>query len=488
MLFEAFRARAAALPATSGLRTREDFQSYQQLVERAERAAGVLAARGVEPGMAVALLIPNSPDFFVAVQACFAVGAVAVPVGLSSSPRELDWVRQSCGIGAAVAAPNSREAALHLAGDTGMPVIEATADGLFAAAAPRPELPPVSAEANAAYLFSSGSTGRAKVVPHTHAELHANGIATTGGLKLTPDDVILNALPGHHAFGFMNAMTEALAGGATTLFWSDPQPLLMSRDRLLATLVAQGVTVLPGVPFLFDTLVGSTEAVDIGHLRLVYSSGVGMRRPVYDRFRERFGLPIRQAYGSTETGHIAANLSADEALWDSVGLPVGEVTIEILPIDGTVAPGTGEILIRSPATTRGYLDNDSANAATFVGGGFLSGDLGRVDEHGHVFITGRSKLILEVSGQKIDPVEIEDVLAAHPAVEEAVVVGVPNPRTGEQRLKAVVVRRGEATADALLRHSRGLLSAHKVPEFIEFRDQIPRSAAGKVLRGKLMED
>jgi long-chain acyl-CoA synthetase len=488
MLFEALRTRAAQLPPTSGLRYRGEFQSYASLAERAERAAGVLTARGVAPGTAVALLIPNSPDLFVAVEACFAIGAIAVPVGLLASARELEWVRQSCGIGAVVAVPAAHEAATALAGDSGVPVIEATATDLFATDAVPAALSAIPAEAAAAYLFSSGSTGRPKVVPHTHAELHANGIATTGGLQLSPDDVILNALPGHHAFGFMNAMSEAVAGGATTLFWSDPQPLLMSRDRLLATLVAEGVTVLPGVPFLFDTLAGSSEAIDIGGLRLVYSSGVGMRRPVYDRFHDRFGVRIRQAYGSTETGHIAANLSPDEGLWDSVGLPVGEVKIDILPTESAVAPGIGEILIRSPATTRGYLDNASANASAFVNGGFLSGDLGRLDADGHVFITGRSKLILEVSGQKVDPIEIEDVLAAHPAVEEAVVVGVPNPRTGEQRLKAVVVRRGEATAETLLRHSRGLLSAHKVPELIEFRDQIPRSAAGKVLRGKLMED
>jgi len=213
-----------------------------------------------------------------------------------------------------------------------------------------------------------------------------------------------------------------------------------------------------------------------------------MRRPVYERFGDRFGIRVRQAYGSTETGFIAANMSADTGLWDSVGPPVDQVTIEILPTESATAHGAGEILIRSPSITRGYLDNAPANAASFVDGGFLSGDLGRLDGDGNVFITGRSKLILEVAGHKVDPIEIEDVLAAHPAVEEAVVVGVPNPRTGEQRLKAVVVLRGEVTADALLRHGRGLLSAHKVPETIEFRDQIPRSAAGKVLRGKLMED
>lgn len=488
MLFEAFKARAGSLPATSGLRFKGETHSYVSLVERAERAAGVLLSRGIAPGTTVALLIPNSPDLFTAAYALFAIGAIAVPIGLLSSHRELEWAAESCHFGAIVAAPQANEIAAQLVGGHAIPMIAATADDLFAPNAPLPNLPTVDATADAAYLFSSGSTGRPKVVPHTHAELDANGKATTGGLKLTPDDVILNALPGHHAFGFMNAQSEAVTAGASTLYWSDPQPLMLSRSRLLAALEAEQVTVLPGVPFLFDTLAGSTDDADMSRLRLIYSSGVAMRRPVYDRFHERFGVRIHQAYGSTETGHIATNLSEDETLWDSVGLPVGDVKVDVLPSESTTVPGMGEILITSPATTRGYLDNETANRAAFVQGGFLSGDLGRIDANGNVFVTGRSKLILEVGGHKVDPIEIEDVLAAHPAVEEAVVVGVPNPRTGEQRLKAVIVKRADTNADVLLRHSRGLLSAHKVPELIEFRDQIPRSAAGKVLRGKLMED
>jgi acyl-CoA synthetase (AMP-forming)/AMP-acid ligase II len=487
MLFEAFKTVAASVPAGSGLRIRGQTHRYHALVERTEKAATILLERGVTPGMRVALLLPNSPDLFVAAYALFAIGAVAVPLSAMATPRELAMAAQSCGIGAIVMLPAATTAAEAIDPTGRMPRLLATDDDLFAPRSPA-TLAPVPGDTDAVYLFSSGSTGRPKVVPHTHAEMHANGIATTGGLRFTPDDVILNALPGHHAFGFMNAHFEAIAGGATTLYWSDPQPLLLSRGRLLAALEAEGITVLPGVPFLFDALAGIDSAAS-PRLRLCYSSGVGLRRPVYDRFHDRFGIGIRQAYGSTETGHIAVNSAPDgKERWDSVGRPVGEVTVEVRPSENALLSGSGELLIRSPALTRGYLDAPVANGTAFVDGGFLSGDLGRIDADGNVYITGRSKLILEVAGQKVDPIEIEDVLAAHPAVAEAVVVGVPAPRTGEQRLKAVIVKRAEETPEALLRHCRALLSAHKIPELIEFRDEIPRSAAGKILRGKLMED
>ena len=117
----------------------------------------------------------------------------------------------------------------------------------------------------------------------------------------------------------------------------------------------------------------------------------------------------------------------------------------------------------------------------------MTGDLGKIGDNGHLYLTGRIKLIVEVSGMKVDPIEVEDVLMGHPAVAEAVVIGVPDPRTGEQRLKAVVVRRDDETADAIIKYSRTKLTPHKVPTLLEFRDEIPKNGAGKILRGQLME-
>ena len=159
----------------------------------------------------------------------------------------------------------------------------------------------------------------------------------------------------------------------------------------------------------------------------------------------------------------------------------------MFPYEGSSDPSIGELLISSPAVTRGYLDNPEASKASFRNGAWVSGDLGRIDADGNLFITGRKKLMVDVAGLKVDPVEVEDVLMLHPAVAEVVVIGIPDPRTGEQRLKAVVVKKSEETADALVRYAREHLSAHKVPYVVEFIDAIPRSPTGKVLRGKLLD-
>jgi long-chain acyl-CoA synthetase len=166
---------------------------------------------------------------------------------------------------------------------------------------------------------------------------------------------------------------------------------------------------------------------------------------------------------------------------------VGDVRVELLPAEESSDPAVGELLITSSAVTKGYLNNPEANLNSFKDGGWLSGDLARMDADGNIYMVGRKKLIVAVAGQKVDPIEVEDVLMGHPAVAEAVVVGIPDPRTGEQRLKAVVVKKSEESAEALVAYVRSRLSAHKVPYIVEFIDALPRSVTGKVLRGKLIE-
>jgi long-chain acyl-CoA synthetase len=193
-------------------------------------------------------------------------------------------------------------------------------------------------------------------------------------------------------------------------------------------------------------------------------------------FGERFGMPLRQAYGCTEAGHVAFNRAGDpEPSWDSVGRPVGDTRVEVVPVENPFGADHGALVFHSSSLTKGYLHEPATNEMSFRNGLFLT-----------VYIRGRSKLIVEVAGHKIDPLEVEDVLAQHPDVAEAVVVGVPSRRTGEQELKAVVVRDGDVTPEALIRFCRARLAIQKVPSIVEFIDAIPRSATGKILRGRLM--
>jgi len=287
--------------------------------------------------------------------------------------------------------------------------------------------------------------------------------------------------------GFLSAMYMAFSN-ASTFYWSDPQPFAFSKGRFAQAIAENGVTLLMGVPFMFDALANLKEDVDFSGLRTASSGAIAMREEVFRNFKSRFGMEITQGYGSTECLAIAVNYGDRAGVpWDSVGPPVNGLEIWIEPVDNPFGPGFGEVVVSAPWVTKGYLDAAETNSSTIRNGRFYTGDLGGIDENGLLFIKGRLKLLIEVAGHKVDPFEIEELLLAHPAVAEVAVVGVPDPRTHEQRLKAVVVRKDETSPEALIRYCRERLSSEKVPGIVEFRDELPKSAAGKVLRGKLME-
>lgn len=477
-------------PATSGLRAGGVFHSYAQLAERAEWLGAGFGDRGISSGEAVGILLPNGPELFAVAYGLFGIGAVAVPLSIHAPAPELAAACKRARVKALVVREDLAPLAERI--DASLPVFisgGATVNSLetLATALPGRRAEP-SGNAAALYLFSSGSTGQPKVVPHTHAEMLANAGATAVDFGLGGDDVVFNNLPGNHAMGFLNSVFEVPQAGASTFYFSDPAPLLLARGRLLESLATERVTVLPGVPFMFDALAAATGEADLSSVRLTYSAGIGLKRAIFDRFEARYGLAIRQAYGCTEAGHVAFNRAEDpEPIWDSVGLPVGDTVVEVIPSENALGDDVGELAFHCSSLTKGYLGQERLNASAFADGRFLTGDLGRIDAAGNVYIKGRSKLIVEVSGHKVDPLEIEEVVSHHPAVSEVVVVGVPEPRTGEQRLRMFVVRAGDATQAELIAFCRERLSPQKVPASVEFIDSIPKSASGKVLRGKLIE-
>jgi long-chain acyl-CoA synthetase len=231
------------------------------------------------------------------------------------------------------------------------------------------------------------------------------------------------------------------------------------------------------------------KAADVSSLRLCFSAGTALPRSTFEAFGERFGVLVRQLYGSTETTVIAANLSADPvATFESVGRPVAGVDVAIVDDEGAPLPvgETGEITVASPAATQGYAEMPELNEVAFRDGHFFTGDLGRLDEDGLLYVVGRKKLLIETGGFKVDPIEVEAVIDDHPAVAESVVVGVETEIPGEQRVKAVVVRAGECEERELVAFCRERLANFKLPQSVEFRDEIPKSPLGKVLRKYLV--
>ena len=488
MIFDHLLDIAGRAPTSSGLQQGEQFQPYADIARRVERLAAGLAARGLGQGSVVGLLIPNSPDIFIVAHALFAIGAIAMPLGTTATRAELAGLARKSGLAAVFASPAHRAAAEHLIADVAPNApLFLTIDLATLEQATTTALPKLSANTPALYLSSSGSTGLPKIVPHTHAALIADGVRTSTAWDLQPNDVVINILPSNFAMGFMLGAMDALTRSATTFYWSDPLPLALSRRKLIEAMARHKVTFVGAVPAMYDIIAAQSGDFDLSALRTAFSGGAALKRPTFDAVRARFGITLRQAYGSTEAIMVSHNSSADpDAAWASVGRPAGDAQVRIAPYETELGPDVGELLIRSSSMMAGYLGDEAANAQAFDDGWFRSGDLASLDGEGRIFIRGRSKLLIEVSGFKIDPIEVEETLAAHPSVTDAAIVGVPDTRSGN-RLRAYIVRRDTVSEDDLIRHVRAQLSTQKVPAEVAFLDALPRSPTGKLLRGKLKE-
>lgn len=481
LLYEAARARPAHTAIVHGDRRLD----YFELTERVERLAHGLAARGIRAGDAVALLMGNTPAWIECFLAVTGLGAVAVPLNPQFKRDEVEFCFRACGVRAAIGDAQSTPLCERIAADFEVPLqLITTAPGRPDAVSPEALIAgnaPLALESRGPdeelmQQFSSGSTGRPKRLARTHAQCCAESRAYTW---VGPEDRVFCAVPLFHTYGFGCCLLATLRAGATLVLMDEPNPFVLTRTRALALLEDERATVFPGVPFHFRLLAEAPGSADLSALRLCFSAGTALERAAFDAFHARFGVPVRQLYGCTEAGTLTANLDADPvASFASVGTPVGEVRVEV---------ADGEIVVSGPALTRGYLDAGALNRQAFRGGWFFTGDLGRVDADGRLYITGRSKLLIPVAGHKVDPIEVEDVVVSHPRVRDAAVVGVHSALAGnEEAVKAIVVAGDGLSERELIRYCQERLAAYKVPQIVECREEIPKSPLGKVLRKYLL--
>jgi long-chain acyl-CoA synthetase len=474
--------------------------SFAELVGWIERLADGLANVGVSAGDPVALLMRGDPWFVCCFHAVTALGAVAVPVNPAFTEVEIASYFRDAGVRWAVGDERTVGLCKGIATESERP-IEVFTSSTGESEIPRLEslaengkpgrLPGRAPEEPLVFQFSSGSTGRPKRMVRTHGNCAAEGRLYVS-LGFTSDDTVFSAVPLFHNWGLGSSLFAQAACGAKVVILEDPHPFLLRRNRALELIESERATIFPGVPFNFRLLAEAPVEADLSSLRLCLSAGTGLPRSTFDAFRERFGVPIRQLYGTTETGMIAANMAEDPvATFDSVGRPAAGVEVEIVDEGGEPVPSgeEGEVTVLSPAMATSYAGADLAelNEAAFPGGRYRTGDVGMLDAEGVLHLRGRTKLLIEVGGFKVDPIEVEDVLAQHPQVDEAIVVGVPSEIQGEEMVKAAVVSNGEVEEKELRAFCRGRLANFKVPKVFEFRHEIPRSPLGKVLRKYLIE-
>ena len=499
MLIEDLYAHADARGSQVAIVYGEERLTHAELADRVDRLAHGLTADGIAAGDPVALLLQNSPAFVVSFLAVAAIGAIVVPLNPLFKRDELDFYFRNSGVRAVIGdEPGIAVSERIVEGwDEGVRlittgpasgrarsfdrVIEEHAGGRFAARAAHEDL---------VFQYSSGSTGRPKRVARTHGQCWAEADSYMVAMDITPADRLFCAIPLFHTYGMGNCLTTFVRTGSALVIMEDPNPFVLNRARALELLARHRVTIFPGVPFNFRLLADLEDPADLSCLRACYSAGTALPRPAFLGFHERHGVAVRQLYGSTETGVMTINTDPDPvATSASVGTPAPGVRVEVVDDDGTpLSQGEeGEIAVSGPAVARGYADNEELTRETFRDGWYRTGDLGHIDAEGRVFITGRKKLFIEVAGHKVDPVEVEDVLAAHPKVREAVVVGVRGRSEGEEIVKAAIVPIDGCDQRDVIAFCRDRLANFKVPQIVEFRDEIPKSPLGKILRKYLIE-
>lgn len=458
-------------------------------------AAALLAellGKDLLPGAVVGLLLPNRPEFVAAFFAIAGRNGTAVLIDPRAGTSEAERIFTECRVEALVTDHTLFEPlrgvvdrcadlrTVILAGDrdaAGAFEFERLTDRVGG----RGEAVSRRGETFTICQYTSGVSGYPKIIQRTAEQLLEEIVDFSSAIRLTGQDRVCCVPPLHHSYGLMTGLLAPFHAGAEVLLRDGFLPGPVLED------LSAGVTVFIGVPYFYQLFLRThlDHSPDLSTLRVALSAGAPLDALVASGCRERFGLRIRSLYGLTETGVVAVNRSGDHR--DGVGRPLHGTTVEVVDQEGrSVEDGTeGEIVVTSRAAATEYLHLPEVSREAFCDGRFHSGDLGRRDAGGQLHISGRLKTLINVSGNKVDPGEVENTLVAHPQISDVAVVGCPHPSFGET-VKAVLVTEVPVERTEITRFCQERLAGHKVPSIIEFVDQLPRSATGKVLKNDLI--
>jgi acyl-CoA synthetase (AMP-forming)/AMP-acid ligase II len=463
--------------------------TFAELVDAVARRASALRSQGVAPGDRVALLAPNADALILALYACWWLGAVACPLNTRWSTAELRDALADCEPALLLADATFSGTAAELA-----PTCTAwSLDELAARAERRPpcEDTRTGGDTLAAILYTGGTTGRAKGVMLSHANFWAAAMARGAELPNSPDSVTLLVAPLFHVAGLGRLVGQSVVGGAwVTMAQFRP-------DAVIAAVEQHGIGDTIVVPSMLQALLDAPTFTParVRSLQRLAFGAAPMPPDLLERALAAWPhAEFFQAYGMTETaGAVCINppqnhRGAGQRLLGSVGR--AGLGSEIRIVDGhgaDVARGTvGEIIVRGPMVMGGYWRQPEATAQALRGGWLHTGDGGRMDDEGWLFIADRLKDMVISGGENVYPAEVEAALRAHPAVADAAVIGVPDARWGEA-VHAVVAARVPVDAAELIAHCRTRLAGYKCPRSVAFVEALPLSAAGKVLKARLRD-
>ena len=474
--------------------------SYQTLYEQILKTGELLNSLGIAEGDCIAILLPNCPEFVISFYAIAKSHGIALPLNHLFKTEELSYYITDSKTKAIITnqkyADKIRPIISKINHNINLILVEEI--GKFNSDESQVYVKQSSPfSGDVIYQYSSGSTGQPKRVCRSQSNLYHEIVNFAQTANINSEDRILTIVPLYHAHGLGNCMLASLGNGGTLIILEPvlqkgnpvEVPFIFRRQRVLEIIEQEKVSILPAVPYLFNTLAEtpSETPIDLSSLRLCFSAGNFLSEEIFTKFLQRWQIPIRQLYGCTEAGSIAINLDEkSEETYNSVGKPMQNVDVFLIDDNGQkVSNGKiGEIVINSKALAKGYDKMPELNQKAFQNGTFLTGDLGKKDALGRLYITGRKKLLIDTGGYKVDPREIEAILMTYPDVKEAVIIGVKSQEAGE-KIKAVIVPNGQCNAADIRLFCQQKLAEYKIPKIIEFRQEIPKSPLGKILRQAL---
>jgi long-chain acyl-CoA synthetase len=446
-----------------------------------------LLSSGIKSGDFVILWMENGIEFIISYYAILHTGAVVIPVDPLFTPRETLFIVQNAQSRFLLTTP-----LLHPAADavkSQIPDLEIIQID--------PDLPdgkldePIKINSNentlAKIIYTSGTTGVPKGAMLTHGNLIANIQSVNVALHIAKDERLICILPLFHSFAAMVCMLTPLSIGATSVVLKQFRP-----DTTLRAVEKYKITILCAVPSMFLVMAKIDPSIqfDLSSIKYLVSGGAGLPPKIGEVFQQRFGIPIHEGYGLSEAAPVVAvNPLGGKRKIGSIGLPIEGVEVKIMNEQGNELPTSeiGELAVRGGNVMQGYLGLPEDTELALRNGWLYTGDMGKKDEEGYIYIVDRKKEMILVRGQNVYPREVENVLYMHPGVAECAAVAEPDTRSGEV-VRAVIVpkEQDQLTTKEIQDFCRDKLAPYKIPKIVDFVVSIPKTSTGKILRRALV--
>ncbi|MEM4312378.1 MAG: long-chain fatty acid--CoA ligase [Nitrososphaerales archaeon] len=484
--------------------------TYFELFEYTNRFASSLIKKGYKKGDKLALFLPNTPQFIIAFFGALKAGLTLVPCNILYSSRELSYQLKDSsskillGLKDKIGERDFSKIMLDASKDINIEILftgiqdfleepkgkaKNHSDFLEVIEDSPKEKPEVDINSRdlATILYTSGTTGKSKGVMLSHYNLLSNAITFAKWIKLSQEDVILGALPFFHSYGLTTSLNAALYSGSKVILMHKFNPL-----EAVELIEKQKVTVFCSVPTMLKAIVDTKASkTSLDSLRLCVSGASPLTRDIYDEFSRITKAVIVEGYGLSEASPVTHCNPINRTKFGSIGIPLPNTLAKVVSLEDfrDLGPNQiGELIVKGPQVMKGYYNLEEETKLALRDSWLFTGDLVKMDEEGYFYLIDRKKYMINVSGYKVYPKEVEDIIKEHKAIKEVAVVGVKHSYKGEAVKAYIVLREGYSLSrDEILNYCEDKLAKYKIPEEIEFVKDLPKSPIGKVMKEALIK-